>query len=98
MSVWPHPGVYPALVVPKAGCHVNVSVLMETTDRKWSHLNLNSKRFDWDLSAQTSQFGRIWKSSGTVTTAMTRVLLFVIIVTTQGKEPMPYLIKHTSGM
>lgn len=98
MSVWPHPGVYPALVVPKAGCHVNVSVLLETTDRKWSHLNLNSKHLDWDLSAQTSQFERIWKSSGTVATAMTRVLLFVIIVTTQGKEPMPYLIKHTSGM
>lgn len=52
MSVWPHPGVYPALVVPKAGCHVNISVLMETTDRKWNHLNLNSKCFDWDLSAQ----------------------------------------------
>lgn len=97
MSVWPHPGVYPLLVVPKAGGHVNISVLMETTDGKWSHLNLNSKCFDWGLSTQTSQSGRIWKSTGTVT-AMIRVLLFVIIVTTQGKEPIPYLIKHSSGM
>lgn len=85
------------LAVPKAGCQVNISVLMETTDRKWSHLNLNSKCFDWDLSAQTSQFERIWKPTGTVT-AMIGVLLFVIIDTTQGKEPIPYLIKHSSGM